>query len=61
MDVALRLTGDVNGAARAVFQASSHFWPELLRTEESTQQCVLVGLRYAPRQQLPATQTQCSC
>lgn len=61
MDGALWLTDDVKGAARAVFQASSHFWPEFLCTEESTQQYVVVGLRYAPRQQLPATQTQCSC
>ena len=54
---ALWLTDDVKGVARAVYQASSHFWPEFLCTEESTQQYVVVCLRYAPRQQLPVTQT----
>ena len=37
MDGALWLTDDVKGVARAVYQASSYFWPEFLFTEESTQ------------------------
>ena len=37
MDGALWLTDDVKGVARAVYQASSYFWPEFLCTEESTQ------------------------